>query len=298
MQEVSPTGTTNYIYDRANVIEEVDGIGTVLARYSQGPGVDQPLSDVVGGVAKYYDADGLGSITSLADISGSLTDTYVTDSFGKTTASTGTTRNPYRYTARDLDSETGLMYYRARYYDVQVGRFISEDPIQFKGGANFYAYVRNNPISNTDPRGLDCESCPSGRWSGTGANWGGMIFVGAYSGVYKVSCWGRNLSCWIKVTCYGSGFGLGGSVSLESIWIWGAYSSAGLEGHNYGSAIGGGGVGIVATGGSIAPGGSQPGRGGQAKKPSSTSATYGGGVGLGGGVIFGDCQTSVLRCSQ
>ncbi len=107
-QKVSPTGTTNYLYDGANSIEEVDGNGNVLARYSQGAGVDQPLSDVVGGLAKFYKADGLGSITSLADISGSPTDTYVTDSFGKTTNSTGTTRNPYRYTARDLDSETGL----------------------------------------------------------------------------------------------------------------------------------------------------------------------------------------------
>jgi RHS repeat-associated protein len=153
-QKVGPSGTTNYIYDGANVIEEVDGTGTVLARYSQGPGIDQPLSDVVSGVAKYYDADGLGSVTSLADISGSLTDTYTTDSFGKTTASSGTTRNPYRYTARDLDSETGLYYYRARYYDPQGGRFANEDPTGFEGGINLYSYVANNPVVRVDPTGL------------------------------------------------------------------------------------------------------------------------------------------------
>ncbi len=155
----------NYLYDGANVIEEVDGTGTVLARYSQGPGVDQPLDVFTGGATKYYDADGLGSITSLADISGSLTDTYTTDTFGKTTASSGTTRNPFRYTARDLDSETGLMYYRARYYDPQTGRFVSEDPIGFDAGINFYAYVKNSPVNLVDPTGTS-DACTFGGCSG------------------------------------------------------------------------------------------------------------------------------------
>ena len=52
------------------------------------------------------------------------------------------------------DKETGLYYYRARYYDPMEGRFISKDPIGFKGGINVYAYVQNNPIDLTDPNGL------------------------------------------------------------------------------------------------------------------------------------------------
>jgi RHS repeat-associated protein len=51
--------------------------------------------------------------------------------------------NPFRYTARESDTETGLYYYRARYYDQNVGRFISEDPIEFDGGKNFCSYVEN-----------------------------------------------------------------------------------------------------------------------------------------------------------
>jgi len=64
----------------------------------------------------------------------------------------------FRYTARELDSETGLYYYRARYYDSSTGRFLSEDPIRFKAGTNFYPYVSSSPTNFRDPSGLlrDC----------------------------------------------------------------------------------------------------------------------------------------------
>jgi len=68
-----------------------------------------------------------------------------------------------------LETETGLYYYRARYYDPQVGRFISEDPLGFIGGVDFYSYVLNRPIQMADPAGLSpqdvqrirqiCHSC-------------------------------------------------------------------------------------------------------------------------------------------
>jgi RHS repeat-associated protein len=63
--------------------------------------------------------------------------------------------NPFRYTARESDTETGLYYYRARYYDPSSGRFISEDPVGLRGlDVNFYRYVRNQPNHYTDPIGL------------------------------------------------------------------------------------------------------------------------------------------------
>jgi RHS repeat-associated protein len=69
--------------------------------------------------------------------------------------------NPFRYTARESDTETGLYYYRARYYDPAPGRFISEDRARFGGGFNFYAYVKNDPIDFIDPTGLKCwQSSP------------------------------------------------------------------------------------------------------------------------------------------
>jgi RHS repeat-associated protein len=81
--------------------------------------------------------------------------TYTYDSFGNTTNSTGSVTNYFRYTAREFDSETGIYYYRSRYYDPSAGRFISEDPTRFDAGVNFYAYVKNNAPNFNDPSGND-----------------------------------------------------------------------------------------------------------------------------------------------
>lgn len=62
--------------------------------------------------------------------------------------------NPFAYTGRELDSDTGLYYYRARYYDSRTGRFLQKDPIGMTGGLNLYRYVRNNPANDTDSLGL------------------------------------------------------------------------------------------------------------------------------------------------
>ena len=74
---------------------------------------------------------------------------------GKLTASTGSLVNPFQYTARESDTETGLYYYLARYYDPSAGRFLSEDPIGFLSGIDFYTYVRNGPTKYRDPSGKD-----------------------------------------------------------------------------------------------------------------------------------------------
>ena len=65
--------------------------------------------------------------------------------------------NPYRYTGRRLDAETGLYYYRARYYDPVAGRFLQADPAGLVDGLNLYAYVRNDPLNFVDPFGLDSQ---------------------------------------------------------------------------------------------------------------------------------------------
>jgi RHS repeat-associated protein len=124
------------------------------------PVVDEPLVGQRQPKIFYYEADGLGSVTSLTDPTGAVAATYTYDSFGFMTASTGSATNWFRYSARQFDSDTALYYNRARYYDPTTGRFLSEDPIGFKGGINFYAYVRGNPVGRTDPLGL-CDQKPS-----------------------------------------------------------------------------------------------------------------------------------------
>src|SRR5205814_1597536 len=77
---------------------------------------------------------------------------YTYDPFGRTTVG-GTSNNSFQFAGREND-RTGLYYYRARYYDPKVGRFISEDPTGLIGGINFYAYVFDNPAGFRDPSGL------------------------------------------------------------------------------------------------------------------------------------------------
>ena len=158
IQKSGPLGTTNYLYDGFNLLEEADQSGSVLARYTQDDGIDNFLAMLRSGTTTYFHADALGSVTSLSNTAGSLAKTYTYDSFGKLTASTGTLTNPVQYTAREFDSETGLNYYRTRYYDPNTGRFLSEDPVSFDSGINFYRYVTNSPVNATDPSGEGSEA--------------------------------------------------------------------------------------------------------------------------------------------
>ena len=151
----SSSGTSIYTYDGDNLIEETNSSGTAVARYSQALNIDEPLAMLRSSATSYYDADGLGSVTSLSNSAGALAQTYTFDSFGKQTASSGSLTNPFQYTGRELDSETGLYYYRARYYDPTVGRFLSEDLVRFDASINFYEYVDNNPPNWADPEGFD-----------------------------------------------------------------------------------------------------------------------------------------------
>jgi len=150
----SSSATTIFAYDGDNVIETTNAAGAIISKYAQGQNIDEPLAESTAGATSFYEQDGLGSVTSLSSSAGALANTYTYDSFGKLTNSSGTITNPFQYTGRELDSETGLYYYRARYYDPSSGRFLSEDPIAFGAGVDFYSYVGNNAVLRSDPTGL------------------------------------------------------------------------------------------------------------------------------------------------
>jgi len=124
-----------------------------VARYLQTQKIDEPLAMLRSGTTSYYHADGLRSVTSLSSAAGSIANTYTYDSFGNLAASTGSLVNSFRYTGREFDSEIGLYYYRARYFDPSAGRFLSEDHLHFQGEGNFYRYAKNNPLLWSDPSG-------------------------------------------------------------------------------------------------------------------------------------------------
>jgi RHS repeat-associated protein len=166
----SSSGTSIFVYDGDNMVEETNSAGAAVARYSQGLNIDESLAMLRSATTSYYQADGLGSVTSLSNAAGALAQTYTFDSFGKQTSSSGSLTNPFQYTGRESDTETGLYYYRARYYDQTVGRFISEDPVRFKAGTNFYRYVENNPARFTDPTGNN----PFQHWPLNGNLWPGF----------------------------------------------------------------------------------------------------------------------------
>ena len=153
IKKVSSAGTSIYAYDGDNLVEETNSTGAAVARYSQGLNIGEPLAMLRSSATSYYQADGPGSVTSLTNAAGTAAQNYTYDSFGNIIATSGSIVNNFRYTGREWDTETSLYYYRARYYDPQTGRFISEDPIGFEGGTNFFVYVGNEPTDYLDPFG-------------------------------------------------------------------------------------------------------------------------------------------------
>jgi RHS repeat-associated protein len=140
---------TKFIYDGQDVLVD-DNSGT-LTKYLNGDGIDNKLRVQTGNDVKYFLADHLGSTNALTDASGNLSSSVSYDSFGN---ATGNLSTRYQFTGREFDNFTGLQYSRARWYDANLGRFISEDPIGFAGGdINLYGYVKNNPVNFIDSTG-------------------------------------------------------------------------------------------------------------------------------------------------
>ena len=167
IEKVANGQTKRYIYDGEDILLEYDGANVLQARYTHGPGIDEPIAVTKGGNTFFYHQDGLGSVTDLTDGAGATAKSYACDAYGTILEFPGTLDQPYTYTGREFDAESGLYYYRARSYDSVVGRFLEKDPIGFRGGdMNLYAYVSGSPLKWTDPFGLEVQIC-SRLWTPT-----------------------------------------------------------------------------------------------------------------------------------
>jgi RHS repeat-associated protein len=182
--------TTNFVYDGLNPVQEKNG-GTVTANLLTGLGIDEFFTRTDGVGVRGLLPDALGSTVALGDGTGTLQTQYTYEPFGYATQTGQANTNGYKYTGRE-DDGSGLYYYRARYYHPRLQRFIAEDPIGFAGGdANIYAYVKDNPITDTDPTG-EFWGGPAGAAYGaiaggisgyisSGENWQGAV-IGVIAG--------------------------------------------------------------------------------------------------------------------
>jgi RHS repeat-associated protein len=153
---------TYFVYDGWKLLEERSN-GVLLARYVQGIGLDEPVALIhADGSTSFYHQDGLGNVMALSATDGTLIERYLYDVFGKATVidksgawkSGGSTGNRMMFTGREWIAEAGLYDYRNRYYQPQISKWISADPIGENGGINLYTYVGNSPINWIDSDGL------------------------------------------------------------------------------------------------------------------------------------------------
>ena len=144
-----------FVYDGYLQIETLDGLNSnaittkrVWSPALQGLGSEKYLSETQASTTYYALGDANKNITEYLDASGSIKAHYEFSPFGKVVTATGTMSGDfnYRFSSEYLDVETGLVYYIHRYYTPELGRWLSRDPIEEKGGWNLYGFCNNNSI--------------------------------------------------------------------------------------------------------------------------------------------------------
>jgi len=186
------SNTIHMIYDGNQVVAELDQNGDLLRTYTYGPGIDNILSITVytntpipqNAQTYYYIKDIQNTVLALTDETGAIVESYDYDAWGnildvKNGSGTSISNqqsaigNRYLFQGREYDFQTGLYYFRARWYHSQTGRWLSKDPIGISGGLNQYSFVANDPVNFVDPYGL-LENYLSNSWD--------QFWKGNYSG--------------------------------------------------------------------------------------------------------------------
>ena len=196
--EVHQGTARKYCHDGEQVISEYDNSGTLLRKFVYGPGIDEPICmiDVADNNAVYYyHRDGLGSVVAISDANADIVEEYSYDVYGLATItdedgdkiSYSNIGNPYMFTGRRYNSQSGLYYYRARHYDPETGRFIQPDPIGYFDSMNLYGYCGDNPINCVDPMGLSWYHRPwIARAAGAVGNAAGFVVCPAGHTYFEV----------------------------------------------------------------------------------------------------------------
>lgn len=158
--------STLFFYDGWQVVEERDGVGTTQATYVYGIGIDEVIQMSRGGSEYFYHQDDMGNVMALSDETGSVVERYEYGDYGLTLNAATLARvlgnpsavgNPYLFQGRRYDSEFGMYYFRTRYLDPRVGRFITRDTLGTWGDSLAHgsatAAFASSPFTRRDPFG-------------------------------------------------------------------------------------------------------------------------------------------------
>jgi RHS repeat-associated protein len=160
--------TTKFVYDGWNLTAELDGTYSTVRSYLWGQDISDSLQGAGGisgllmtteaGTSYVVGYDGSGNVAVLVNTgAGTIAASYEYDSFGNILKATGTYagKNPFKFSTRYTDSESGLVYFGYRYFNPSMGNWLSRDPMEEEGGLSLYNFVNNNPINVVDRLGLD-----------------------------------------------------------------------------------------------------------------------------------------------
>ncbi len=146
---------TNFVYNGDELIEERNATGGLLGDYVYSNRLDEVITMTRGANTYYYFQDRLGSVTEVLDTAGLIKEKYTYDPYGTPSVVNSVITNPWRFTGRYYDQESGLYDYRARAYSPGLGRFLQRDPLGYYDSMNLFEYVGNSPLNYIDPYGED-----------------------------------------------------------------------------------------------------------------------------------------------